>query len=96
MGKLLPTLNFKTDWTHVQDFGDYAFTELFNIPVLVMRCPFCNSEAPFPPMFKKISRQNPLTIEGSITCPGCEAIFIIRDGVAFRAGVISELLKEAV
>jgi hypothetical protein len=92
----LLALSQKPDWHEIGEPGDYAFTEALGLSVLVIRCPFCNSESLCPPLFGKILKRNPLTVEGSIFCPQCEIQFIIQDGVAFRAGLVPEILKEAV
>jgi hypothetical protein len=90
----LLALNHKPDWQEIGEPGDYAFTEALGLQVLVMRCPFCNSESPYPPLAKKILKNNPLTIEGSIFCSQCDVNFVVQDGVAFRAGLTLEILKE--
>lgn len=79
----LAPLNFKPDWRHLDEKGDYSFTEMFGFQVLVMRCPFCDNEAPFPPMFGKIVRKNPLTLSLEMSCGYCGISFMIRAGVAF-------------
>jgi uncharacterized protein YbaR (Trm112 family) len=79
----LAPLQYKTDWQKLENQGDYAFTETFGLPVLVMRCPFCDSEAPYPPLARKVLKKNPLTLEGSVHCGNCRAAFTIREGVAF-------------
>jgi uncharacterized protein YbaR (Trm112 family) len=81
-GSLVP-LRWKSDWQQLEERGDYAFTEGLGLTVLVMRCPFCNTEAPFPPTECRVVKKNPLTIEGSVYCLGCRETYTIRDGVAF-------------
>lgn len=82
-GTLAP-LNFKPDWRQLEGKGDYSFSEMLGFPVLVMRCPFCDNEAPFPPVFlRKVEKRNPLTVVGEICCSCCDTSFTIRDGVAF-------------
>lgn len=83
----LAPLNFKDDWRKLAEKGDYAFTEMLGFPVLVMRCPFCDNEAPFPPVFSQIVKKQPLTLLGEICCGYCAISFTIRDGVAFGTSI---------
>lgn len=82
----LAPLQYKPDWWQLENQGDYAFTEMLGFSVLVMRCPFCDSEAPCPPLFRKVLDRNPLTVEGRLYCGSCKVGFTICEGVAFSTG----------
>lgn len=74
-------LTKKSSWVYVLERGDYAWEE--DPRNLYLMCPFCRRDSPLPPELP-ILQEEPLTVDGYVTCGFCDVVFSIRDGKALR------------